>query len=34
VEKAVRRMEGEVGLESTPGNGSRFWVELRLPAVV
>ncbi len=28
VRRAVRRMGGEVGLESEPGNGSRFWVEL------
>jgi signal transduction histidine kinase len=30
VEKAVHRMEGRLGLESTPGEGSRFWFELKL----
>ncbi len=29
VRKAVERMGGHVGLESEPGRGSRFWVELR-----
>jgi signal transduction histidine kinase len=29
VEKAVERMGGNVGLESEPGKGSRFWVELQ-----
>jgi signal transduction histidine kinase len=29
VKKAVERMGGRVGVESTPGRGSRFWVELR-----
>jgi hypothetical protein len=24
-------MDGNVGVESEEGNGSRFWVELRLP---
>lgn len=28
VKKAVERMGGQVGLESTPNVGSRFWVEL------
>jgi signal transduction histidine kinase len=26
--KAVERMRGRVGLESEPGNGSKFWIEL------
>jgi signal transduction histidine kinase len=29
VRKAVEKMGGKVGLESEPGHGSRFWVELR-----
>ncbi|HWH69851.1 MAG TPA: HAMP domain-containing sensor histidine kinase, partial [Candidatus Sulfotelmatobacter sp.] len=29
VRKVVRRMGGEVGVESAEGQGSRFWVELR-----
>jgi signal transduction histidine kinase len=29
VRKAVEKMGGRVGLESEPGGGSRFWVELR-----
>jgi len=29
VRKAVERMGGRVGVESEPGQGSRFWVELR-----
>jgi PAS domain S-box-containing protein len=29
VRKAVERMGGRVGLESQPGRGSRFWVELQ-----
>jgi PAS domain S-box-containing protein len=28
VRKAVERMDGKVGVESEPGRGSRFWVEL------
>jgi signal transduction histidine kinase len=30
VRKAVDRMGGKVGVESEPGKGSRFWVELRV----
>ncbi len=30
VRKAVERMGGGVGVESAPGQGSRFWIELRL----
>jgi PAS domain S-box-containing protein len=30
VRKAVERMGGRVGLESDPGHGSRFWVELQI----
>jgi signal transduction histidine kinase len=29
VRKVVDRMGGEVGVESEPGQGSRFWVELK-----
>ncbi|MDB6058614.1 MAG: putative two-component sensor histidine kinase protein [Verrucomicrobiales bacterium] len=29
VRKAVERMGGEVGVESQPGQGSRFWIELQ-----
>jgi PAS domain S-box-containing protein len=29
VQKGLERMGGRVGLESTPGQGSRFWFELR-----
>jgi PAS domain S-box-containing protein len=29
VQKGVERMGGRVGLQSTPGQGSRFWFELR-----
>ncbi len=28
VRKGVERMRGRVGVESTPGQGSRFWIEL------
>ncbi len=28
VQKCVERMAGTVGVESEPGNGSRFWIEL------
>lgn len=31
VRKVVERMGGSVGVESTPGEGSRFWVELKPP---
>ncbi|HEY5910533.1 MAG TPA: ATP-binding protein, partial [Verrucomicrobiae bacterium] len=29
VQKGIARMGGNVGLESTPGQGSRFWIDLR-----
>jgi signal transduction histidine kinase len=29
VRKAVEKMGGKVGLESEPGRGSRFWLELK-----
>ncbi|HYG35268.1 MAG TPA: ATP-binding protein [Clostridia bacterium] len=29
VRKVVERMEGEVGVESTPDQGSRFWLDLK-----
>ena len=28
VQKAIERMSGVVGVESTPGEGSLFWIEL------
>jgi PAS domain S-box-containing protein len=28
VRRAIERMSGQTGLESTPGQGSRFWIEL------
>jgi PAS domain S-box-containing protein len=31
VQKAVERMGGRVGVKSTPGEGSRFWIELHRP---
>ncbi|WP_414586559.1 sensor histidine kinase [Scytonema sp. PCC 10023] len=31
VRKGVERMQGQVGLESQLGQGSRFWIELRSP---
>ncbi|MGN6643905.1 MAG: ATP-binding protein, partial [Verrucomicrobiota bacterium] len=32
VRKVVERMGGKVGVESEEGQGSRFWVDLRVPA--
>ncbi len=32
VRKAVERMGGQTGVNSEPGRGSRFWVELPLPS--
>jgi PAS domain S-box-containing protein len=29
VQKGVERMGGQVGLDSTPGKGSRFWIDLK-----
>lgn len=31
VRKAAERMSGRAGVESSPGQGSRFWIELRPP---
>ena len=31
VRKAVEKMGGKVGLESAPGQGSQFWLELKAP---
>jgi signal transduction histidine kinase len=31
VKKAAERMHGGVGVESQPGQGSRFWLELNKP---
>jgi len=29
VKKVAERMEGRVGVESEPGKGSRFWLDLK-----
>jgi len=29
VKRAMERLGGTCGVESTPGKGSRFWIELR-----
>ena len=31
VRRAAERMGGKVGVESTPGQGSRFWIESKTP---
>jgi signal transduction histidine kinase len=28
VRKGIERMKGDVGLESSPGQGTRFWIDL------
>lgn len=33
IRKAVEKMEGHVGVESEPGHGSRFWIDLRAAEV-
>jgi len=33
VSKGMERIGGRVGVESTPGKGSRFWLELQKPAL-
>jgi signal transduction histidine kinase len=32
VQKVVDQLDGRVGVESRPGEGSRFWIELKAPA--
>jgi two-component system CheB/CheR fusion protein len=34
VHKGIERMGGKVGLESTPGEGSRFWIELPAAPII
>ena len=29
VRKAVERMHGKIGVESEPGKGSKFWIQLK-----
>jgi len=33
VKRAVERMRGKTGVEPRPGGGSRFWIQLRKPAL-